>query len=146
MVDISESELTLIENAFVRVREALGEDESPEAMQIKEAIIEAEQIVSGLIDKEQNPDTLSGPTGGAAVNPFPPAEGQMPSEAESVGEISVEDVQALQEHLQEAQAIISKLLGKPMGAMSWEECIAGPGARADDAQALCGYMRAQGYI
>ena len=67
MVDISTEELTIIENFVVQVREALGEDESPEAMALKEAGLEVEQIVSGKIDKEQSPDTLSGPTGGSGI-------------------------------------------------------------------------------
>jgi hypothetical protein len=95
MVDISESELTLIENAFERVLDALSQDESPEATDIKESILEAQQIVSGLIDKGQSPDTLSGPTGGS----------------ELLGaEASMEDIQALAMHLQEALSIIDKIM------------------------------------
>jgi hypothetical protein len=97
MVDISESELTLIENAFVKMRDALAEDESPEATDIKQSILEAEQIVSGLIDKEKSPDTLSGPTGGSNV-------------LLGAQEASVEDVQAIAMHLEEALTIIQKIM------------------------------------
>jgi hypothetical protein len=97
MVDISESELTLIENAFEKMRDALSQDESPEATDIKQSILEAEQIVSGLLDKGQSPDTLSGPTGG--------------SQSELLGaEASMEDIQALAMHLQEALSIIDKIM------------------------------------
>jgi hypothetical protein len=105
MVDISESELTLIENAFEMMRDALSEDESPESTNIKTTILEAEQIVSGLIDREQSPDTLSGPTGGS--NQLLGADASM------------EDIQALAMHLQEALSIIEKIM--PAEPMPMEE-------------------------
>jgi hypothetical protein len=98
MVDISVSELTIVENFITKVTDALAEDESPEATQIKEAGLEAGQIVSGLLDKEQSPDTLSGPTGGSN------------NQLLGAQEASVEDVQAIAMHLEEALTIIQKIM------------------------------------
>jgi hypothetical protein len=102
MVDISVSELTIVENFITKVTDALAEDESPEATQIKEAGVEAGQIVSGLLDREQSPDTLSGPTGGSNNN----------NQLQLLGaqEASVEDVQAIAMHLEEALTIIQKIM------------------------------------
>lgn len=51
MAEISDAELTTIENALVTIREALNQDNSPEAATVKQMIVEAEQIVSGKLDQ-----------------------------------------------------------------------------------------------
>ena len=50
MVDITEEELTIIENAFVTIREAIDTSSNdPQAQQIMQQIVEAEQIVSAKL-------------------------------------------------------------------------------------------------
>ena len=50
MADISEAELTTIENALESIIQALAADESPAASQLKQTAVEAQQIVSGKLD------------------------------------------------------------------------------------------------
>ena len=107
MPEISESELTILENTLVKMREALVEDESPESMTLKNEIIESEQIISSKLDTNQIGDT--GPTGGASMYPD---EEMMPKKDEEygAGEISMEEIQSLNGHLMEAMAIMQKIL------------------------------------
>jgi hypothetical protein len=51
MTDISDSELTTIQNALLYVREALAADQSAEGTNVKKQILEAEQIVTAKLDK-----------------------------------------------------------------------------------------------
>jgi hypothetical protein len=50
--------------SLAMVREALTPDQSPEATQIKEKIVEAEQIISGKTDKTS---TERAPAGGGVI-------------------------------------------------------------------------------
>jgi hypothetical protein len=50
MPEITTEELTIIENVLVTMREAIADDQSPEAQQMKQQIVEAEQIVSSKIE------------------------------------------------------------------------------------------------
>jgi hypothetical protein len=52
MANITDEELTKIRDALAMVRDALTPDQSPEATQIKEKIVEAEQIVSAKLGKD----------------------------------------------------------------------------------------------
>ena len=60
MAEISEAELTIIENALVTVRQAIEEDQSPAAMEVKKQILEAEQVISGKLDQGGNTGTGPG--------------------------------------------------------------------------------------
>ena len=51
MADISDTELTTIENALETVIQALAEDESQQATDLKQMCLDAQQIVSGKLDK-----------------------------------------------------------------------------------------------
>jgi hypothetical protein len=50
VAEISDAELTTIENTLVTIRDALSQDNSPEAASVKQMIVEAEQIISGKLD------------------------------------------------------------------------------------------------
>ena len=110
MTDASDAEWTTIENVLVKTREALADDDSPEATALKEQILEAEQIVSSKLDQNKSMgDSVSGPTGGA----FPPSMNDGPPAADAQtadSTISMDDFKALGMHLQEAMAIIEKVM------------------------------------
>jgi hypothetical protein len=53
VAEISDAELTTVENALVTIRQALEQDNSPQAQQVKQMIVEAEQIVSGKLDQNK---------------------------------------------------------------------------------------------
>ena len=69
MVDVSDSELTTIENALESVIQALAADESPEATDLKQTCLDAQQIVSGKLDKGNMADgVLTNPAPGDGTN------------------------------------------------------------------------------
>ena len=51
MAEISEEQLTIVENALVAIREGLDPDTTPK--DLMQQILDAEQIVSGLLDNTQ---------------------------------------------------------------------------------------------
>lgn len=111
MPEINESELTVIENVLVKVREAIAEDESPEAMAVKQEIIDAEQIVSSKLEKTTVGDT--GPTGGALMDDEEERRRKMMMEqyqAGAAGEMLMDDAKAMMAHMQEAMAIMQKAM------------------------------------
>lgn len=64
MVEISEDELTLIENALVSVQDAISEDTTDMGMALKQQVTEAIQVCSGKLDAQQGvADTATGGPG-----------------------------------------------------------------------------------
>jgi len=61
MAEITDAELTTVENALVTVREGLQNDGSPQTQKVMQMIVEAEQIISAKLD--QGGDTAGAPTG-----------------------------------------------------------------------------------
>ena len=109
MADISESELTVINNTASEMLDALSEDESDVATALKEKIAEIQQIVSS---KQQQGQEIgdTGPTGGAG---FPPGMQQMMQQQQTDGPtMDIEEFKAIGGHLQEAMSIIQKVLGQ----------------------------------
>ena len=112
MPDISEAELTLMENTIVKTREALSEDDSPEATQLKQDLLEIEQICSSKLDQTSSGsgDNLSGPTGGAVPEQPLTTEDEDMAMGAADSSISMEEFKAIGSHLQEAMSIIQKAL------------------------------------
>ena len=52
MANITDSELTILKNTLAAVRDALKEDDSALAQQIKTMVVESEQILSGKTEKD----------------------------------------------------------------------------------------------
>jgi hypothetical protein len=50
MAEVNDSELTTVENALEMVIQALSDNESPEAMQLKQTCVEAQQIITAKIE------------------------------------------------------------------------------------------------
>ena len=67
MANITDSELTTIQNAVVSTRQALEPDNSRQAQELKKILIEAEQILSGkLTGSGGDPMGNSAPIGASA--------------------------------------------------------------------------------
>lgn len=52
MPEITDDQLTIIENAFVKIREALDPESTPE--DVMKMLLDAEQICSGILDKNKD--------------------------------------------------------------------------------------------
>jgi hypothetical protein len=67
MTNVTDSELTTIQNAVVTTRQALEPDDSPQAQELKKMLIECEQILSGkLTGSGGDPMANSAPIGASA--------------------------------------------------------------------------------
>lgn len=60
MANITDSELATLQNTFELLRNTLSQvQQSPEASQIIQRVVEAEQIISGLVNKSKNADSMA---------------------------------------------------------------------------------------
>jgi hypothetical protein len=66
MAEYSDDESTTIENTLVTIREALSQDQSPQAQELMKMIVESEQIVSGKLDNANSNTSSAVPAGTAA--------------------------------------------------------------------------------
>jgi hypothetical protein len=64
MTDVNDAELTIIQNFVITAREALSQDNSPQAQEIKQTGVEVEQIVSSKLKEGQSNTT---PIGASAL-------------------------------------------------------------------------------
>jgi len=67
MAEYTDAESTTIENCLVTIREALSQDQSPQAQELMQMIVEAEQIVSAKLDNTNQDSAV--PAGTAAAAP-----------------------------------------------------------------------------
>lgn len=120
MAEISDSELTIIENALVTVTEAISEDASPQAEEIKKMIVEAQQIVSGKLDSGN--DSGTAPAANAGI----PENQALAGGAAMDGGMPMEDAQKMMSMMQEMMTIMQKAMSPTGGQeqMSMEECMA----------------------
>jgi rhamnogalacturonyl hydrolase YesR len=65
MAEVNDAELTTIENAFEAIIQALSDNDTPEAVQLKQMCVEAQQIVTAKIDQAAPGagDATGGPAG-----------------------------------------------------------------------------------
>jgi rhamnogalacturonyl hydrolase YesR len=65
MAEVNDAELTTIENAFEAIIQALSDNDTPEAVQLKQMCVEAQQIVTAKIDQAVPgaSDATGGPAG-----------------------------------------------------------------------------------
>jgi hypothetical protein len=66
MAEFNDAEMMTIENAFESVIQGLANNDSPEATQLKQMCVEAQQIVTAKIDKASAPggsESMGGPAG-----------------------------------------------------------------------------------
>ena len=131
MPEVSESELTIIENALVTIREAINEDNSPQAAEIKKIVMEAEQIVSGKLDEGGN-DASPGATSGV-----PESQVLAGAAAGEGGAMSMDDANKMMSMMQEMMSMMQKAMGPMMGGqeMTMEQCMAS-GKTQEECQAM----------
>ncbi|MFI5424594.1 MAG: hypothetical protein ACHQXG_07370 [Nitrososphaerales archaeon] len=60
MANFTDSEITTLKNTLATVRDALKEDDSPMAQQLKNLIVDSEQIVSGKTEKDNQITPMGG--------------------------------------------------------------------------------------
>lgn len=66
MVEISEDELTLVENALTKTLDLISEDTTDVGMALKQMVTEAQQVCSAKLDGQSTSETMMGGPGGGS--------------------------------------------------------------------------------